>query len=114
MGQSQVKGVTVPASERVRVRRGADRGRYQRSDVCRILDAGLIAHVGVNTPDGPLVLPMAYGHDGEHLYLHGAAANHLLHRCLANLVAPAGRWGEADRQGATLLGDGKMGDPSPD
>ena len=24
------------------------------------------------------VLPMAYGHDGEHLYLHGAVANHLL------------------------------------
>ena len=43
-----------------------------------ILDAGLIAHVGVTTPDGPLVLPMAYGRDEERLYLHGAAANHLL------------------------------------
>ena len=38
-----------------------------------ILDAGLIAHVGVTTPDGPLVLPMAYGRDEERLYLHGAA-----------------------------------------
>ncbi|MDE0699619.1 MAG: pyridoxamine 5'-phosphate oxidase family protein [Acidimicrobiaceae bacterium] len=44
----------------------------------QILDAGLIAHVGVSTPDGPLVLPMAYGHDAENLYLHGAVANHLL------------------------------------
>ena len=43
-----------------------------------ILDAGLIAHVGVTTPDGPLVLPMVYGRDEERLYLHGAAANHLL------------------------------------
>lgn len=43
-----------------------------------ILDAGLIAHVGVTTPEGPLVLPMAYGRDEERLYLHGAAANHLL------------------------------------
>ena len=43
-----------------------------------ILDAGLIAHVGVTTLDGPLVLPMAYGRDEERLYLHGAAANHLL------------------------------------
>ncbi len=43
-----------------------------------ILDVGLIAHVGVFAPDGPLVLPMAYGHDGEHLFLHGAVANHLL------------------------------------
>jgi len=46
--------------------------------VLGILDAGLIAHVGVTTPDGPLVLPMAYGRDEERLYLHGAAANHLL------------------------------------
>ncbi len=60
------------------MRRGAPRARYERDDVLAILDAGLIAHVGVTTPDGPLVLPMAYGRDGERLYLHGAAANHLL------------------------------------
>jgi len=46
--------------------------------VLGILDAALIAHVGVTTPDGPLVLPMAYGRDEERLDLHGAAANHLL------------------------------------
>ncbi len=62
----------------MRVRRGADRARYHASEVAAILDAGLIAHVAVMTADGPLVLPMAYGHDGERLYLHGAVANHLL------------------------------------
>ncbi len=65
-------------SERVKVRRAAARGRYAKADVVNILDAGLIAHVGVLTPEGPLVLPMAYGHDGDHLFLHGAVANHLL------------------------------------
>ena len=60
------------------MRRGAPRARYGRDDVLGILDAGLIAHVGVTTPDGPLVLPMAYGRDRDWLYLHGAAANHLL------------------------------------
>ena len=65
-------------SARTRVRRGAPRARYRRDDILGILDAGMIAHVGVTTPEGPLVLPMAYGHDGERLYLHGAAANHLL------------------------------------
>ena len=60
------------------MRRGAPRARYERTDVLEILDAGLIAHVGVTTPDGPLVLPMVYGRDDERLYLHGAAANHLL------------------------------------
>ena len=43
-----------------------------------ILDAGVIAHVGVSTPEGPLVLPMAYGRDDDTLYLHGAIANHML------------------------------------
>ena len=65
-------------SARTKVRRGADRARYGRHDVLGILDAGLIAHVGVSTPEGPIVLPMAYGRDDERLYLHGAAANHLL------------------------------------
>jgi hypothetical protein len=51
---------------------------YGREDVFDILDAGMIAHVGVTTDDGPLVLPMAYGRDDDWLYLHGAAANHLL------------------------------------
>ena len=65
-------------SARTRVRRGVPRARYDRDDVLGILDAGLIAHVGVTTGDGPLVLPMAYGRDDDWLYLHGAAANHLL------------------------------------
>ena len=56
--------IATPASPRVQVRRGATRGKYQHRDVLQILDAGLVAHVGVTTPDGPLVLPMAYGHDG--------------------------------------------------
>ena len=75
---SESRGEAGPASERTRVRRGAPRARYERADVLEILDAGLIAHVGVTTPEGPLVLPMVYGRDEERLYLHGAAANHLL------------------------------------
>ena len=67
-----------PPSDRTRVRRGRERARYGRAQVLEILDSGVIAHVGVSTPDGPLVLPMAYGRDDEMLYLHGAIANHLL------------------------------------
>ncbi|WP_419943642.1 pyridoxamine 5'-phosphate oxidase family protein [Candidatus Poriferisodalis sp.] len=69
---------TPAPSARTRLRRMAERGRYGSDEVREILDAGLIAHVGVDTPDGPLVLPMAYGRDDERLYLHGALANHLL------------------------------------
>ena len=78
MGETGAQERAEAPSERVKVRRSAARGRYGKTDVVGILDAGLIAHVGVLTPDGPLVLPMAYGHDGVHLFLHGAVANHLL------------------------------------
>ena len=64
-----------PASDRVRLRRGANRAEYDRDAVLEVLDAGLIAHVGVTTPDGPIVLPMAYGRSDEWLYVHGSVAN---------------------------------------
>lgn len=78
MDESEVGSQPGAPSNRVRVRRAAGRARYGKEEVLGILDVGLIAHVGVSTPEGPLVLPMAYGHDGEHLFLHGAVANHLL------------------------------------
>lgn len=68
----------APASDRVRVRRGAHRAEYDPAAVHAVLDAGTVAHVGVVTADGPVVLPMAYGRSEDHLYLHGAAANALL------------------------------------
>jgi hypothetical protein len=67
-----------PASDRVRVRRLAERGRYDPADIRSILADGLVAHVGVITADGPLVLPMAYGCTDDTMYLHGAVGNALL------------------------------------
>lgn len=67
-----------PATERVRVRRGAGRADYEHATALAVLDAGLVAHLGVATPEGPLVLPMAYGRRGDWLYLHGATANGVL------------------------------------
>ena len=64
-----------PSTDRVRVRRGAIRAEYDRDAILEVLDAGLIAHVGVVTDDGPIVLPMAYGRDDDWLYLHGSVAN---------------------------------------
>jgi len=64
-----------PASDRVRVRRGAIRAEYDRDAIFEVLDAGLIAHVGVVTDSGPIVLPMAYGRTDDWLYVHGSAAN---------------------------------------
>lgn len=67
-----------PASARTTVRRGATRAEYAQESILEILRTGSVAHVGVNTSDGPLVLPMVYGLTDDTLYLHGALANSLL------------------------------------
>jgi nitroimidazol reductase NimA-like FMN-containing flavoprotein (pyridoxamine 5'-phosphate oxidase superfamily) len=60
------------------VKRGAGRAAYDPSVVHDILDAGTIAHVGVSTPEGPIVLPMAYGRTDDKLYIHGSVANAMM------------------------------------
>lgn len=63
---------------RTKVRRLADRGRFDRATVHEVLDEAYIAHVGFVVDGEPRVLPMTYGRDGDVLYLHGAAANAML------------------------------------
>jgi len=67
-----------PASARTTVRRGAKRAEYDRDTLLEILRVGIVAHVGVLTDSGPLVLPMVYGITDDTMYLHGALANSLL------------------------------------
>ena len=65
-------------SNRTTVRRGSKRADYENDNILRILRAGSVAHVGVTTADGPLVLPMVYGLSDDAMYLHGALANSIL------------------------------------
>jgi nitroimidazol reductase NimA-like FMN-containing flavoprotein (pyridoxamine 5'-phosphate oxidase superfamily) len=65
-------------TERTKVRRLAERGRYERRLVAEILDEAYIAHVGFVVDGEPRVLPMTYGRDDEVLYLHGAVGNAML------------------------------------
>lgn len=60
------------------MRRQPDRGSYDRQLAEAILDEGLVAHVGMVTDDGPVVIPMLYGRDGDRLLLHGSAASRLM------------------------------------
>jgi nitroimidazol reductase NimA-like FMN-containing flavoprotein (pyridoxamine 5'-phosphate oxidase superfamily) len=75
-----------PASGRVRVRRLPERGRYERESINAILDEGFVCHVGVLMSHGPVVIPTAYGREGDHLYLHGAPANAMLRRAGAGAI----------------------------
>jgi uncharacterized protein len=55
-----------------------ERGSYDRALAHAILDEGVVAHVGLTTDDGPVVIPMLYARDGDRLLLHGSAASRLL------------------------------------
>lgn len=68
---------TAP-SERTTLKRGANRAVYSQDEIRQILTAGTIAHVGVVTPDGPIVLPMVYGVRGDEVLIHGGIANAML------------------------------------
>ena len=77
---------TTPLSStpRTTLRRHRERGMTDRAELYEVLDAGLICHLGVLADGAPLVLPTAYGRDGDTLYLHGSS--------------PHGAFGAADGQ----------------
>lgn len=65
-------------TDRTKVRRLPDRGRFDRATVHEVIDEAYIAHVGFVVEGEPRVLPMTYGRDGDVLYLHGAVGNAML------------------------------------
>lgn len=65
-------------TDRTKVRRLPARGSNEWSDICRILDAGFLAHVGFVVEGQPYVIPTLYGRNEETLYLHGSAASRML------------------------------------
>jgi len=67
-----------PPSARTTMKRGKNRAVYSPDEIRSILESGLIAHVGVTTDDGPIVLPMAYGIRDDEILLHGSVANAML------------------------------------
>ena len=67
-----------PATEATRLRRKPERGSHQRAVVNRILDEGLVCHVGWVRAGRPVVIPTLYARVGETLYLHGSPASSTL------------------------------------
>jgi nitroimidazol reductase NimA-like FMN-containing flavoprotein (pyridoxamine 5'-phosphate oxidase superfamily) len=80
--QETVPQETVPPmiepTARTTVRRHRDRAAFERERINAILDEGMICHVACCVDGVPWMIPTAYGRDGDVLYLHGAAGNHLL------------------------------------
>ena len=65
-------------TDRSSMSRHPERGSYERDLAYAVLDEGLIAHVGLNTDNGVVVLPMTYARIKDTLYLHGAVASRWL------------------------------------
>lgn len=65
-------------TERSRVKRLHERGRYDFESVARILDSGFICHVGYVIDGRPYVTPTSYWREGEHVYWHGSSASRML------------------------------------
>jgi nitroimidazol reductase NimA-like FMN-containing flavoprotein (pyridoxamine 5'-phosphate oxidase superfamily) len=69
-------------TERTTIKRLPQRGAYDRDTIFRILDEGLVCHVGFVADGRPCVIPMIYVRLGEAVYLHGSPASRML-RALA-------------------------------
>jgi len=67
-----------PITERNQVKRVPKRGQYDRDTVYRILDDGLICHVGFVQDGQPVVIPTLYARRGDTLILHGAKTSRML------------------------------------
>jgi nitroimidazol reductase NimA-like FMN-containing flavoprotein (pyridoxamine 5'-phosphate oxidase superfamily) len=72
-------------SDRVRVRRGPHKGRYDRASIDAVLDGGLVAHLAFVDGDQPCCIPMLYARVGERIFVHGSSAS----RAMRTLAAGA-------------------------
>ncbi|WP_019509189.1 pyridoxamine 5'-phosphate oxidase family protein [Pleurocapsa sp. PCC 7319] len=68
----------LKVTKRSKVRRLPKRGSQERELIYNILDEALVAHVGFTVDNQPFVIPMAYGREGDRLYLHGSSVSRLL------------------------------------
>ena len=64
-------------TERTQVHRLPKRGVYERETVYRILDEGLVCHIGFVAEGKPVVIPTGYGRKGDMLYVHGSPASRM-------------------------------------
>jgi len=57
---------------RVRVRRGPQKGRYDRESIDAVLDRGLLAHVAFADGEDAVCIPMLFARIGDRIYIHGS------------------------------------------
>lgn len=63
---------------RTKVRRLPERAHYDRDIIYRILDEGLICHIGFVVDGQPYVIPTGYVREGDKIYIHGSAVSRMM------------------------------------
>jgi nitroimidazol reductase NimA-like FMN-containing flavoprotein (pyridoxamine 5'-phosphate oxidase superfamily) len=67
-----------PVTERNRVKRRHDRGRYDHETVHALLDAAALCHVAYVIDGQPFCTPTLFWREGSRLYWHGSSASRML------------------------------------
>lgn len=77
-------------TERTRVKRSHQRGRYDRETVYAILDSLLVCHVAYVIDGQPYVTPTAFWREGDWIYWHGSSASRMLRTLEAGIPVSIG------------------------
>ncbi len=80
---------TDAPSERARLKRLHERGRYDKETVCAILDATPLCHVAYTVDGLPFVTPTLQWREDDRVYWHGSTASRMLRAAEGNEVCLA-------------------------
>jgi uncharacterized protein len=69
---------TFSATDRTRIVREPNRAVYDRDLIYKILDEGMVCHLGFSAEGQPYVIPTMFARVGEFIYFHGSAASRTL------------------------------------
>ena len=78
LSATALSGTALSATPRTTHNRLREQGRSERTELFAVLRAGFIAHLGVPTDHGLMVIPTVYGFDQQQAYVHGSVASRSL------------------------------------
>jgi uncharacterized protein len=69
---------SFPVTNRNRVRRRQERGRFDRATVYDILDSAMVAHIAYVIDGQPFCTPTGFWREDDRLYWHGSSASRMI------------------------------------
>ncbi|MDH5654803.1 MAG: pyridoxamine 5'-phosphate oxidase family protein [Spirochaetia bacterium] len=63
----------IPVTEKLKLTRATHRASYDRDVIYSIIDEQLVCQIGIVRNGHAVILPMAYGRQGDKIYLHGSS-----------------------------------------